>query len=135
MGKHPRVNPVALEISVDFRSAVAAYRQIENAITYGIVSGRLKPGDRLPAVVGLGKQIGVNFNTVAKAYRGLEVMGLTYSRRGMGCFITEGARERCEEQCRQKLASRLFEVVNEARAAGFTNGEVKQEVATALSAV
>ena len=73
---------------VNVHSSVAIYAQIENQIRFAIASGKLKANDQLPSIKELGERLGVNFNTVAKAYRDLEVMGLIYTRRGMGCYVT-----------------------------------------------
>ena len=57
---------------VDMTSDVAVYIQIENLVQFAIASGGLKAGDRLPPTVKLAEKLGINFNTVAKAYRDLE---------------------------------------------------------------
>ena len=68
----------------------------------------------------------MNPNTVVKCYRDLEVMGLIYTRRGMGVFINKGIQARCKEECRKRTIARLHEVVSEAKAAGMTPREVKE---------
>jgi DNA-binding transcriptional regulator YhcF (GntR family) len=73
--------------SIDIHSSIAVYQQIENHIQFAIVSGRLKPDERLPTARELSEKLELNPNTVAKAYRDLEVMGLVYTRRGMGVFV------------------------------------------------
>jgi len=111
--------------SIDVQSSVAVYVQIENLAQFAITSGELKAGDRLPSIHQLADQLRINFNTVAKAYRDLEVMGLTKSRRGMGVFVAEGAEARCQEQCRRQVIERIHEVVTEAKAAGMSVKEVR----------
>ena len=76
--------------SIDIHSSVAVYVQIENHVQFAISSGKLKPGDQLPSVRELSERLEVNPNTVAKAYRDLEVMGLLYTRRGMCVFVNKG---------------------------------------------
>ncbi len=110
--------------SIDINSSVAVYVQIENHIQFAIASGRLKAGDQLPSVRELSERLEVNPNTVAKAYRDLEVMGLLYTRRGMGVFVNKGIEAKCREDCRKRIIGRLHEVVAEARAAGMTRREV-----------
>ncbi|MDP7640191.1 MAG: hypothetical protein QGG73_10840, partial [Candidatus Hydrogenedentes bacterium] len=58
-------------------------------------------------------------NTVAKAYRDLEVMGLIYTRRGMGCFIQKNVTNTCKERCTNEIIGRLHEVTQEAVASGM----------------
>ncbi len=105
---------------VNTHSSVAVYMQIENEVMFAIAAGKLKPGDQLPSVRELSERVEVNPNTVAKAYRDLEVMGLLYTRRGMGVFINKGVRARCQKDCQERLAKRTYEVVQEAKSAGMT---------------
>ncbi|MCX5772504.1 MAG: GntR family transcriptional regulator [Candidatus Hydrogenedentes bacterium] len=109
--------------SIDIHSSVAVYVQIENHVQFAIASGRLKPGDRLPSVRELSERLGVNPNTVAKSYRDLEVMGLLYTRRGMGVFIDKDVEAKCGQDCRKRIIGRLFVVVAEAKAAGMSRKE------------
>lgn len=119
--------------SVDIHSSVAVYVQIENHVQFAIAAGQLKPGDRLPSVRELSERLGVNPNTVAKAYRDLEVMGLLYTRRGMGVFVNKGVEAKCREDCRKRIVGRLHEVVGEAKAAGLTRKEVIEMVDASLA--
>ena len=112
--------------SIDINSSVAVYVQIENHVQFAIASGRLKPGDQLPSVRELSERLNVNPNTVAKAYRDLEVMGLLYTRRGMGVFVNKGVEGKCRDECRKRIIGRLHEVVAEAKAAGMTAREVSE---------
>ena len=112
--------------NVNIRSSVAVYVQIESLVQFAVASGELKSGDQLPSIRELAEKVGVNQNTVAKSYRDLEVMGLVYTRRGMGMFINKGAEAKCREDCRKRIISRLNEVVSEAKAAGMAPREVKE---------
>ena len=105
--------------SIDLNSSVAVYLQIENHVQFAITAGRLSPFDQLPSVRELSERLDVNPNTVAKAYRDLEVMGLLYTRRGKGVFIAEGVKAKCREACLNRIAARIHEVMGEARSAGM----------------
>lgn len=104
---------------INIHSSISVYEQIENQVKFAVASGRLKEGDQLPSIKELGDRLGINFNTVAKAYRDLEVMGLIYTRRGMGCFIQKGVKDKCKEDCFARIVRRVHEVVQEAKAAGL----------------
>ena len=112
--------------NINIRSSVAVYLQIENLVQFAVASGALKPGDQLPSIAELAEKAGVNPNTVAKSYRDLEVMGLLYTRRGMGVFINKDIQTKCNEECRKRTIARLHEVVSEAKAAGMTATEVRK---------
>ncbi len=120
--------------NINIHSSVAVYVQIENHVLFAVASGRLKAGDKLPSIGELSKKLNVNLNTVAKAYRDLEVMGIVYTRRGMGVFINDGAAGKCAEDCRRRIVGRLHEVVAEAVAAGMKPQEIKQACTKSYSA-
>lgn len=119
--------------NIDINSSVPVYVQIENEVQFGIASGRLKADDRLPSVRELSERVKVNPNTVAKSYRDLEVMGLVYTRQGMGVFVAKGATARCREECYRRVVSRIHEVICEAKSAGFGVKEIKDIVAASMS--
>lgn len=114
--------------NIDISSSIAVYAQIENQVEFAIASGRLKPGDQLPSVRELSDRLGLNPNTVAKAYRDLEVKGLVWTRRGMGVFVNKGVETKCREECRRRIVNRLFEVVAEAKATGMNGKEIQEVV-------
>ena len=89
--------------SVNIYSSVAVYTQIENEVQFAIASGKLKEGDQLPSVRELSERVKVNPTTIAKAYRDLEVMGLLYTRRGMGVYINKGVQKACRERCAARI--------------------------------
>lgn len=120
--------------SIDIHSSVAVYVQIENHVQFAIASGRIKATDQLPSVRELSERLGVNPNTVAKAYRDLEVMGLLYTRRGMGVFINKGIEAKCREDCRKRIIGRMYEVVAEAKAAGMVRKDILEVVEASVAA-
>lgn len=110
--------------SVNIYSSVAVYVQIENQVQFAIASGELKADDQLPTVHVLAERLKMNPNTVAKAYRDLEVMGYLYTRRGVGVFINKGVDAKCREECHKRITARLYEVTAEAKAAGVTKQDI-----------
>ena len=64
------------------------YRQLIEQVKHMVAVGRLREGDEMPSVRALAHELLVNPNTVARAYRDLEGMGLLTSRRGVGTFVT-----------------------------------------------
>jgi len=63
------------------------YRQIVNQVRYLVASGRLKAGDALPPIRTLAQELLINPNTVARAYRELETMGVLSLRQGSGSVV------------------------------------------------
>ena len=82
-----------LEISVDLgrrEGAPPVYRQIADQIRADVAAGRLRPGDRLPPIRALARQLGVNRDTVALAYDALAADGMVESTVGRGTFVRAG---------------------------------------------
>lgn len=74
---------------VDFASRVPIYEQICKNIIRLASAGVFRSGDKLPSVRILASQLGINPNTVAKAYRELEIDGYIFSTVGRGSFLTD----------------------------------------------
>lgn len=72
-----------------FNSDMPIYTQLVYQIKFGIVSGELKPGERMTAVRDLAAEAGVNPNTMQRALQQLEREGLVFTQRSSGRFITE----------------------------------------------
>jgi GntR family transcriptional regulator len=104
---------MTMDIQIDFRSGVPGYNQIVEQIQQEIVSGRLKPGDQLPTVRALASDLRINFNTVARAYRILDEMGIISTQHGRGTFILEQpspeVMERLRRESLEALARRYLE--------------------------
>jgi len=76
-------------LTLDVQSRIPIYEQLKNKIGELILLGVLKPGDQLPSVRVLARDLGVNPNTVSKAYQDLERDGIIYSISGKGSFISD----------------------------------------------
>ena len=72
-----------------FSADAPIYAQLVTQIEVGIVSGAFPPGDRLPSVRDLATEAGVNPNTMQRALAELERVGLVFSQRTTGRFVTE----------------------------------------------
>lgn len=73
----------------EFNNNEPIYFQIIELIKKSIATGELKPGDKLPSVREMSASLGVNPNTLQRAYVELERLGVTYTKRGMGSFVSE----------------------------------------------
>ena len=94
-------------ILVDLNSADdrPIYGQIADRVKFAVAGGVLRPGDLVPSVRELSKQLVVNPNTVARAYRDLQTEGLLESVRGMGLQVADGAVDRCRAARRRWCGS------------------------------
>jgi GntR family transcriptional regulator len=77
----------AIEFRLDPGSGVPTYLQLVQQVEHALRLGYLKPGDQLPKVRDVVGSLAINPNTVLKAYKELEIKGLTAGRPGQGTFI------------------------------------------------
>lgn len=77
----------AIAFRLDPASGVPAYLQLVHQAEHGLRLGYLRPGDQLPRVRDAAASLGVNPNTVLKAYKELKAKGLAAGRPGQGTFI------------------------------------------------
>ena len=90
---------------IDIQNKVPIFEQLKKQILEFISIGILLPNDKLPSVRSLATDIGVNPNTVSKAYQELENQGYIYSVKGKGCFI--------EMKKHQITKDKLLEIIEE----------------------
>src|SRR5207245_806474 len=76
-----------VEFRLDSASGVPTYLQLVHQVEHALRLGYLKPGDQLPKVRDVVASLAINPNTVSKAYRELELKGLTTGRPGQGTFV------------------------------------------------
>ena len=77
-----------MQIHISPNDGVPIYLQIVNQVKYQVASGRLAPGQELPPIRVLAEQLVVNPNTVARAYRELELAGVVTKRRTAGTYVS-----------------------------------------------
>ena len=97
---------------IDPRSPTPLYEQIAARIRVAVAAEDLQPGDALPSVRALARELRVNPATVVQAYRELAVDGFVEMRHGQGTFVQEVPTfRRAEERAAQaqKLVRRLIE--------------------------
>ncbi len=113
-----------MDFSIDPRSGVPFYRQIIELVKYGIVRGRLSPGDQLPTVRQLAADLSVNLNTVVRAYREMEIQGVLDTQQGSGTFVANYRPDIGELEMAQKLEQILTELLARAHGYGLTLDDV-----------
>lgn len=108
---------------MEFQPNIPIYLQIMDDIKLQIVSGRLKPGDKLASVREQAMQYGVNPNTMQKALSELEWEQLLYTMRTTGRYVTEDTA--LILQLRDQLAqARIVQFLNDMRQIGYSETEM-----------
>src|SRR5215469_2472984 len=110
----------AFRLRLDLHSGVPVYRQIIDQVRGGIASGSLSVGDQLPTVRQLAVDLSINPNTVARAYRELELGGVLETHQGTGTFISSQKIRGADEERSRQLALIVAESMARAGAIGFT---------------
>ena len=77
-----------MHIELNYKSGIPAYLQIVEQVKYGLAAGTLRQGDQLPSIRELAERLGLNRNTVAKAYAELEHQGVAETVQGRGVFVS-----------------------------------------------
>ncbi len=109
-------------------TGVAPYRQLIEQVNKAISSHSLKPGDRLPPVRVVIKQITINPNTVYRAYRELEHQGAVETQWGVGTFVKTQIKDDEEPATAPMLAATLSSWIAGARTAGASDEEILELV-------
>lgn len=121
-------------ITVQLNSPVPLVDQIVLGVRRLVASGELGPGNELPPVRQLAADLGINLNTVARAYRALEEAGLVSSQRGRGTHVTASAETRRGSVAdnRQRVRNQLGDALADAKLAGFDRAAVDRLLAELL---
>jgi GntR family transcriptional regulator len=109
---------------LDTRSDRAPFRQLVDQVTDACERGKLQPGDQLPSVREVVRQITINPNTVHRAYRELEHLGLVEGRLGLGTFVIEPVDGRSRDYRAQSWRDALREGIVLARVTGIGDDEL-----------
>jgi len=113
-------------IKVDTSSFVPIYEQIKKEFKKEIFSGNLKPNEPLPSIRDLATELLINPNTVARAYRELEMQGFIYTRKGKACYISDDSTQLMVEERKSILIQSLDELIGEAKKYGLDPEEIKR---------
>lgn len=109
---------------LDPKSGTPFYRQIIDQIKFGIASGNLKIGEQLPTVRSLAVELKVNLNTVAKAYKELEIQSVLETQQGTGTFISDLEIKISKKEKNKKLQDICNEFSTVAFSYGFTINDI-----------
>lgn len=113
-------------LDMSLQSGVPIYEQLYGRVAELVARSVLEPDDQLPTVRSLAKDLGVNPNTVQKAYQQLERDGIIYSLAGKGSFIAGKDKSIPAIRTRAVLAFRT--AAEEALRAGMTKRELCGEI-------
>lgn len=107
---------------MEFDNSKPIYIQIIEDIKKKLIRGEIKPGDKIPSQREFAKDMKVNPNTVQRAYREMENMGLVKTLRGQGTFIDD--KEELLNEIKKDMASSiLVKFIEDMRSLGIEDRE------------
>lgn len=102
------------------------YDQIYSQIKAQIIAGKLSPGEALPSIRALAKDLRISVITTKRAYEELERDGFLENVPGKGCFVAPQNRELLREAQLRRTEEFLSQAVEEARKGGITLEELEE---------
>ena len=127
----PKNKPLGvISFSLDPANGTPIYRQIIQQIEYAILSGRLRPKDRLPTIRALAVELKTNPNTIARAYSELEILGILETQVGSGTYISDKKPVVENDSLKRKIREVTGRFIQEMRDLGVD----KRELADLLAA-
>ena len=119
-----------MNIVISNSGEIPIYEQIASQIKSAVIAGEVKPGEPLPSLRFLAKELRVSVISTKRAYEELEREGYITSVPGKRSFAAEINRELLREEQYKRLEEHLNEAVDAARTAGISLGEMKELLET-----
>ena len=113
--------------NLDYQSRLPIYEQIVEQFERYIAYGVLKPKEQVPSIRELAASLGINPNTVKKAYEELEKRGAIVTISTKGTFVTDNINEVVKGKIQDKL-NLIKENIKELEKLGMTKEEILKEL-------
>ncbi|MEQ8847145.1 GntR family transcriptional regulator [Botrimarina sp.] len=119
-------------LRIEKGSSVPISRQIAEQVASLCAAGKLKPGDRLPSVRELARELAVNQNTILRVYERLTGEGLLERRHGQGTFVAPHSGRRATAAHRRRLLEELRQIGRQGLGLGLSPDELHTLLGEAL---
>ena len=113
-------------LHLDYRDARPIYEQVRDGLRKLMVTGVIRPGEKLPSVRTLASSLAINPNTIQKAYEALEAEGYVYSMAGKGSFAAP--RDGVDTQRRDRLLEQWQSLTRELLYLGVEADELRGRI-------
>jgi len=113
-------------IQVDLTSSIPIYEQVVQQIKFSIAAGSILANELIPSVRELSRQLALNPNTIARAYRVLQDEGIVYARRGTGLAVAVDSPDRCKTERRNWFESQFQKLFTEAYRCQLGRDEIRE---------
>lgn len=119
-------------LSINYRDPRPIYEQVRDSLQQLILSGAIQPGEKLPSVRELASQLAINPNTIQRAYRELEHLGVIDTVPGKGAFAARD--DLAAEHRKQELRETIQNAARELCALGVPEQEIHAMISDACNA-
>ena len=121
-----------MQFVVSGQSTLPIYEQIIGQVKTSIVAGDVKPGDMLPSIRALAKDLQISVITTKRAYEELEKEGLIYSVSGKGFYVCEQNTDLLREKKLAMAERHMLDSIKECREAGMERDDIMEMVEVLL---
>lgn len=121
-----------MQLVIEPNNGLPIYEQLVRQIKFAVAEGVLVPGQVIPSVRELAKQLAINPNTVARAFQQLQAEQVVHSLRGVGMAICPKAKGHCVDDRRILLAERMTTAVHEALRSGLEPQQLRDMFETSV---
>ena len=115
-----------MELIIRNTAGQPIYDQISSQIKAQIIAGTLRPGEALPSIRALAKDLKISVITTKRAYDELEAEGFLYTVAGKGCFVAEKNLDLVREQQLKDLEGHLTAAVELAKSCNISHQELHE---------
>lgn len=122
-----------MQLSIEPNNGIPIYEQLVRQVKFAVAEGTVVPGQVIPSVREMAKNLAINPNTVQRAYLQLQDEEVLQPLRGRGMAVCTGAKRRCVSDRQQLLAERLSAVIHEALRGGLEADRIRQMFDDSLS--
>ncbi|HUY33836.1 MAG TPA: GntR family transcriptional regulator [Pirellulales bacterium] len=121
--------------SIDPSDGLAIYDQIVRQVKFAVAGGAVKPGELVASVRELARELAINPNTVARAYRQLQTEGVLEPQRGTGLAVAGKAAKQCRGERIELIRARVRQVLAEAKHSRLDPDELRSLIEQELAAI
>jgi GntR family transcriptional regulator len=111
-------------IQIDHGDGLPVYDQIVRQVKFAVADTVIRPGELVPSVRELARELAINPNTVARAYRCLQDDDVLARVRGTGLAVAPASRKRCRAERTELIRTRLRQVLGEAIRSGLPEDDI-----------
>lgn len=121
-----------MHIPIDPSAPAPIYEQIREGVTAAILTGDLAPGEALPSIRSLARDLRVSVITTTRAYNELVADGLVDAVRGKGVFVRALDQDALRDRALEQIDAAFEEAVRAARSAGIDADELTRRFSELL---